>query len=67
MLGKGYTVKSAQMEMNMVAEGYYATKTMKEINDNIQAYTPILNAVYSIIYEKTNAKNTMAKLTQELI
>lgn len=67
MLGKGYTVKSAQMEMNMVAEGYYATKTMKEINDSIQAYTPILNAVYSIIYEKTNAKNTMAKLTQELI
>jgi glycerol-3-phosphate dehydrogenase (NAD(P)+) len=67
MLGKGYTVKSAQMEMNMVAEGYYATKTMKEINESIHANTPILDAVYSIIYDKGNAKNTMAKLTKELI
>ncbi len=67
MLGKGYTVKSAQMEMNMIAEGYYATKTMKEINEKTQANTPILNAVYHIIYEKGNAKNIMAKLTLELI
>lgn len=67
MLGKGYTVKSAQMEMNMVAEGYYATKTMKEINETVQADTPILDAVYQIIYKHASAKKTMMDLTRQLI
>lgn len=67
MLGKGYTVKSAQMEMNMVAEGYYATKTMKEINDDVKADTPILNAVYDIIYNHQSARRVMMELTKKII
>jgi len=56
MIGKGYTVKSAMMEMSMVAEGYYATKSAFEINKKNKAKTPILNAVYNILYDNKNAK-----------
>jgi glycerol-3-phosphate dehydrogenase (NAD(P)+) len=67
MLGKGYNVKSAQLEMNMIAEGYYATKTMKEINSEVKADMPILEAVYDIIYNQVSAKNRMQNLTKALI
>jgi glycerol-3-phosphate dehydrogenase (NAD(P)+) len=67
MLGKGYTVKSAQMEMNMIAEGYYATKTMKEVNETVQADTPILDAVFNIIYKKGQPRKVMNELTKKII
>ncbi len=67
MLGKGYTVKSAQMEMNMIAEGFYATKTMKEVNEDVKADTPILDAVYDIIYNHRPAKRVMQELTKKII
>lgn len=51
MIGKGYSVKSAQLEMNMIAEGYYATKCLKEINEKYNVDLPICNAAYHIIYE----------------
>jgi len=68
MIGKGYTVKSAQMEMNMVAEGYYATKSAFLLNKkNIKkTRLPIINAVYSILYEGKNAKDVFKKLTDKL-
>ncbi len=66
MLGKGYSVKSAQMEMNMVAEGYYATKTLYEINQKTNANVPILQAVYDVIYNHKNAKLVMHELTKLL-
>lgn len=67
MLGKGYTVTSAQMEMNMVAEGYYATKTMQEVNEKVGADMPILDAVFEIIYRQRPARVVMQDLTRKLI
>lgn len=52
MLGRGYSVRSAQMEMEMVAEGYYAVKSLQEINKKFQVNMPITNAVYHVAYEK---------------
>ena len=66
MIGKGYTVKSAMMEMSMVAEGYYATKSAFEINQKNKANTPIIDAVYGILYQNKNAKNVFQELTEKL-
>lgn len=68
MIGKGYTVKSAMMEMKMVAEGYYATKSAQLIisKHKKQSKTPILNAVYEVLYENKNPKLVFKKLTEKL-
>ncbi len=68
MIGKGYTVKSAMMEMNMVAEGYYATKSAHLMNEkrSKKTKTPIINAVYQVLYEKKNPKKVFRKLTEKL-
>jgi glycerol-3-phosphate dehydrogenase (NAD(P)+) len=52
MIGRGYSLKSAQMEMNMVAEGYWAVKSIVEINKNYRVNMPITNAVFHVLYEK---------------
>ena len=52
MIGKGYSVRSAKLEMNMVAEGYYAVKCIKEINEKYAVSMPITDAVYHILSEK---------------
>ncbi len=68
MIGKGYTVKSAQMEMSMIAEGYYAAKSAYLLNqdEGKRAKTPIIDAVYSILYENKNAKKVFKELTDKL-
>jgi len=66
MIGKGYTVKSAMMEMSMVAEGYYAVKSAYKLNQAYGAKTPIIDAVYSILYDGKDAKSVFKKLTEEL-
>lgn len=66
MLGKGYSVKSAQLEMLMVAEGYYAAKSIKEINDKYMVNMPITEAVYNIIYEKISPAIEIKLLTEQL-
>jgi len=66
MIGKGYTVKSAQMEMSMVAEGYYATKSAFQIKESNGVKTPIIDAVYNVLYNGKEAKDQFEKLTHKL-
>jgi glycerol-3-phosphate dehydrogenase (NAD(P)+) len=66
MLGKGYSVKQAQLEMNMIAEGYYAVKCVYEINKNYKVQMPITNAVYNIIYQNHNVRKEIAELSNLL-
>lgn len=62
MIGKGYTVKSAMFEMSMIAEGYYATNSAYKINQKNKANTPIIDAVYSILYKHNDPKKEFNKL-----
>jgi glycerol-3-phosphate dehydrogenase (NAD(P)+) len=66
MLGKGYSVRQAQLEMNMVAEGYYAVKCVVEINKKYDVHMPITNAVNNIIYNHKDARTEMADLAEQL-
>ncbi|MBU2948492.1 NAD(P)H-dependent glycerol-3-phosphate dehydrogenase [Zobellia uliginosa] len=68
MIGKGYTVKSAQMEMRMVAEGYYAAKSAYEIKSKFKkkVKVPIIDAVYAVLYEDKSAKKVFKALTDKL-
>lgn len=66
MVGKGYTVKSAQLEMNMIAEGYYAASCMHVINKKYKVDMPISRAVYAILYEKHSPVIEMKLLTEQL-
>ena len=66
MVGKGYTVKSAQLEMNMIAEGYYAASCMHVINKKYKVSMPISRAVYAVLYEKHSPQMEMRLLTEQL-
>lgn len=66
MIGKGYSVKTAQMEMDMIAEGYYAVKSIVEINKKFGVEMPIVEAVYNILYEKIAPSIEMRILTDRL-
>jgi len=66
MIGKGYSVKSAQLEMNMVAEGFYAVNCIKEINEQYNVNMPIVNAVYHILHDKISPAIEIKLLEEKL-
>jgi glycerol-3-phosphate dehydrogenase (NAD(P)+) len=68
MIGKGYTVKSAMMEMNMVAEGYYAVKSAHKIKEGFEkkVKTPIIDAVYRVLYKDKNPKKVFSELADQI-
>ena len=67
MIGKGYSVKAAKLEMNMVAEGYNASKCMKIINETIHADMPIAETVYKILWDNMPAAEGFAKIEETLV
>lgn len=66
MIGKGYSVKSAQLEMNMVAEGVNAVGCIKEINESKNVNMPIAEAVYNILINKVSPAMEISLLTEKL-
>lgn len=66
MLGKGYSVKFALMEMEMVAEGYYATESIHKLNDTFNVHMPILDFVYDVIYGGKEVKESAVELSRKL-
>jgi glycerol-3-phosphate dehydrogenase (NAD(P)+) len=67
MIGKGYSIKTAQMEMNMVAEGYNASKCIHLINQSIDASIPIANTVYKILWEDVKPSEGFKRIEQVLV
>jgi len=66
MIGKGYSVEHIKNEMNMVAEGYYASKCIHEINKKHNVNMPISESIYAILYEGQSPKQTIKELTEQL-
>ncbi len=66
MIGKGYSVIAAQLEMNMVAEGYYASNCVHNVNKKYNVPMPIAEAVYNILYQKVSAMVEIRLLTNAL-
>jgi len=62
MIGKGYSVKSAQLEMEMIAEGYYGAKCIHELNNRFKVDMPIAHTVYQILYEKLSPQEAIRNL-----
>ncbi|MBA2249976.1 MAG: NAD(P)-binding domain-containing protein [Chitinophagaceae bacterium] len=67
MIGKGYSVKAAQLEMNMVAEGYNASKCMHVVNENIHAEMPIAETIYQILWKNLAAAEGLRQIEETLV
>jgi glycerol-3-phosphate dehydrogenase (NAD(P)+) len=66
MIGKGYSVKAAMLEMNMVAEGYYAARGMQSVSKEYSIAIPIATFVYKMLWENLNPSDGFLKLEKLL-
>ena len=66
MIGMGYSVKAAQMEMEMVAEGYYGTQAIHALNEKVHVNLPIVDAIYDILFNHHSPTIVVKELTQKL-
>jgi glycerol-3-phosphate dehydrogenase (NAD(P)+) len=66
MIGRGYTVKAAQMEMEMIAEGYYACSALSETARRLNIPVPVCNAVNNILYKKAEPRSEIQQLVFNL-
>lgn len=67
MIGKGYSVKAAQIEMEMIAEGYYGTKCIREMNEKYNVNIPIADLVYRVLYENASAREGVKVLREQIL
>jgi glycerol-3-phosphate dehydrogenase (NAD(P)+) len=67
MIGKGYSVKAARMEMEQTAEGYYGTKCIHDINEQVKVNMPILDAVYDILYKNIAPAKAIARVSHQFV
>lgn len=67
MIGKGYSVKAAKMEMEQVAEGYYGTKCIHDINRVHEVEMPIVDAVYDVLYRRAHPDKAMRKMGEKFV
>ncbi len=67
MIGRGYSVAAAKMEMEQTAEGYYGTLCIHDINKELHVPMPILDAVYDILYRRINPAKALAKMSQTFV
>ncbi len=67
MIGKGYSVRAAELEMNMVAEGYNACKCIMAINENVNASLPIITSIYKILWEGADPASSFKEIEKILI
>jgi len=67
MIGKGLHPRSAQIELGGVAEGYYASETVRHVCEGRGIEMPIADALHAILYEGASPSKTMRNLTNKLI
>ncbi|HRF19830.1 MAG TPA: glycerol-3-phosphate dehydrogenase, partial [Chitinophagaceae bacterium] len=67
MIGKGYSVQSAQLEMNMVAEGHNAARCIYNINQEVNAAIPIAETIYQILWENVKPSDGFKRIEQTLV
>ena len=67
MIGKGYSVKAAQLELNMIAEGYFASKCINKTNKTVQAEIPIATTIYNILWNHLPAENGFKEIEKLLV
>jgi glycerol-3-phosphate dehydrogenase (NAD(P)+) len=67
MIGKGHSIKAAQMEMNMVAEGYIAARCIYDINKTVNAAMPIADTVYNILWKQLSPTDGFKRIEEVLV